>query len=314
MLQLPYFPFNEDTFKLTMGVQALLDDSLIEIDGESYQDELKLKHTLLSDEYDQYFRTLPGTEPLQWDVLALLLTNMAYRYPQHFALNNSDGDHWTWHNRLLNEKTTFIFGERDSLALPALDWLGRQVQEDLLLLDGSVASGMSLVAGHLCFPNAWCLDDKIGQSFLDIHQPVPLFSQYLGRPTSLLLERLKVGRPVWRVNWSIKATSRLNLMPRFFYEEEQAYQDFTLENIGERCFLRLERQTLSRLPYTNAILFTIRTYQAPIVTVVNNANYARRIAATVRTMPEEVLSYKGIRPFRNILLDYLTSASHLNGM
>jgi len=310
---LPYFPFNEDVYKPTMGIQALLDSSLIEVDTTSYQEELALKNALLTEEYYQYYQALPGTEPIQWETIALLLPCMAQLYPQHFTLH-IDGDHWTWRNSLLCNEITFVLGEPDSLPLPPLDWLGRQVQEDLLMLDGSGTEGIPLVAGHLCFPNAWCLDDKIGKSFLGIHHPVPLFAQYLGRSTSLLLERLKVGRPVWRVNWSIKGTNRLNHMPRFSYEEEQAAQDFTVENIGEHCFLRLERQTLSRLPLTSGILFTIRTYQAPIATVIHNAEYVRRIAGVVRTMPEELLHYKSIATYKDVLLNYfeLTLQQSLN--
>jgi len=305
---LPYFPFSDDVYKPTMGVQALLDNSLIEVDISSYQEELALKNALLAEEYHQYFQALPDTEPMQWETIALLLPCMAQLYPQHFTLY-IDGSRWTWRNALLHDEITFILGKRSSLPLPPLDWLGRQVQEDLLLLDGSGKEGLPLVAGHLCFPNAWCLDDKMGKSFLGIHHPVPLFAQYLGRSTSLLLERLKVGRPVWRVNWSIKGTNRLNYMPRFSYEEEQVAQDFTVENIGERCFLRLERQTLSRLPLTNGILFTIRTYQAPIATIVHNTEHVRRISGVVRTMPEELLHYKSIATYKDVLLNYFELVS-----
>lgn len=287
-----------------MKVQALNDKSLIEIDEECYRDELALKNELLDDAYDQYFRALPGTEALQWDVVELLLPNMVDLYPHYFELA-VDGRHWTWYNRLLGQETQFVLGDNDSLPLPPLDWLGRQVQEDLLVMSGETTSGMPLVAGHLCFPNAWCIEDKIGKSFLGIHREVPLFAEYLGRSSSLLLERLKDDRPVWRINWSIKATPRLNLMPRYFYEEQQAYQHFTVENIGERSFLRIERQTLSRLSGTRGILFTIRTYQAPLATVVSNAEHARRIGGVVRTMPHDMLVYKSIKPYIDTLLDYI---------
>jgi hypothetical protein len=301
---LPYFPFADDTFKMVMGVKALNDNSLIEVDSEAYREELALKNTLLSDDYDEYFRAPPETERSQWEVVELLLKNMASHYPQYFELE-IDGEQWRWRNRLLDDEVRFVFGRSDSLPLPPLDWVGRQVQEDLLILSGNAADGMPLIAGHLCFPNAWCLNDKMGKSFLDIHHEVPLFAEYLGRSSNLLLERLKPGRPVWRVNWSIKATSRLNHLPRFSYEERLTHQHFTVENIGERSFLRLERQVLSRLPETDAILFTIHTYQAPIVSVAERADYAGRIARVVRTMPEELLRYKGMKPFVDILLAYL---------
>ena len=258
------------------------------------------------DAYHDYFQAMPDTASLQWEVVELLLQNMAAHYPQYFTLSK-DGNRWTWCNRLLNEETQFVFGQCESLPQPPLDWVGRQVQEDLLILQSTEDGSMPLVAGQLCFPNAWCLDDKMQQSFLAIHGNVPLFAEHLGRSSSLLLQRLKVGRPVWRLNWSIKATSRLNHTPRFQYEEQQSAQEITRENIGERCFLRIERQGLTRLPDTHAILFTIHTYQYPLAQVVQTVDAACRMYNIVKTMPEEMLIYKAISPFVDVLLAYLAS-------
>jgi hypothetical protein len=303
---LPYFPFDDHIFKMNMKVQALSNNSLIEVDSESYREELALKKALLADEYEQYFQAEMGTEAMQWDVVDLLLHDMVKHYPQYFELVIDD-DRWSWRNHMLGEEARFVFGESASLPWPPLDWVGRQVQEDLLILRGEAGSGMPLVAGQLCFPNAWCLDDKMGKSFLSIHDNVPLFMAYLGRSSSLLLERLKVERPVWRVNWSIKATTRLNQMPRFSYEEQQAYQHFTVENIGKRCFLRIERQTLSKLPRTGAILFTIHTYQSPIAEILQDVEQARRMFGVLRTTPREVLVYKNIEPYADMLLSYIAA-------
>ncbi len=301
---LPYFPFGEDAFKMTLGVQALFPDCLIEIDEERYRAELALKHELLRTAYADYFQAAPGSEALQWEAIELLLPNMARHFPQHFALN-VEGKHWRWHNHLLATETVFTPGDPDSFSLPPLDWLGRQVQEDLLLLSGDAASGMPLVAGQLCFPNAWWLQEKLGKSFLDIHHEVPLFAERLGRSSSLLLERLKVDRPIWRVNWACKTTPHLNLIPRFAREALQSAGELTVENVGERCFLRIERQTLSRLPRTKGILFTIHTYQAPLAEVAQDAVHARYMAGVIRTTPGETLAYKGMAPFTQALLAYL---------
>lgn len=289
---------------MIMGVQALKPDCLIAVDEQHYREELALKNELLANDYPYYFQAPKETAPLQWDVLALLLANMTSHYPQHFVLRVDD-DRWTWQNALLGCETTFKFGDAASLPLPPLDWLGRQVQEDLLILSDKIAAGLALVAGQLCFPNAWCLDDKMGKSFLAIHREVPQFAEHLGRSSLLLLERLKVGHPVWRMNWAFKASSRLNLTPRFSQEVQQSCLEITTENIAERCFLRVERQTLSRLPRTNGILFTIHTYQTPVATVAENAEYARLIAGVVRTTPTETLVYKGMAPFAGLLLRYL---------
>jgi len=299
---LPYFPFQGDTFKMAMGVQT--GAHLIEIDEEHYQRELALKHELLADTPHDYFQALPDTESLQWAVVALLLPDMAAHYPQYFTLTQ-DGKRWTWHNHFLNTETQFVFGEQNGLPQEPLDWVGRQVQEDLLILQNTTDGRMPLVAGQLCFPNAWCLDDKMQQSFMAIHGDVPLFAEQLGRSSSLLLQRLKAGRPVWRLNWSLKTTARLNQIPRFRAEEEQSAREITHENIGARCLLRIERQGLVHLP--GAVLFTIHTYQAPLIEVVTTPETARRMYTVIKTMPPAMVRYKAMSPFRDVLLDYLAT-------
>lgn len=306
----PYFPFSGDEYKMTMGVQALGDRPLIEIDLDHYAAELALKEELLSSHYTDYFRAAPGSERMQEEILEMLLPILARDYPQHFSLVR-EGDCWRWRNALLNSEDIFRVGSDSGLPLPPLDWLGRQVQEDLLILDG--AGDMPLLAGQLCFPNSWSLEDKMGKSFLAIHSEVPLFAEHIGRSSNLLLERLKPDRTVWRVNWSIKASPQLN---HLVHSSQQAQHtdpvatnslDLTLENIGERCYLRIERQTLSRLPRTNGILFTIHTYQSPLTAVTANPESARRMAAVLQTTPATLLDYKSMTPFMAALLAYIAS-------
>ena len=141
--------------------------------------------------------------------------------------------------------------------------------------------------------------------FLEIHQPVPVFMAAVGRSTSLLMARLKAGRPVWRANWSLMTTSLLSLPPDVLHQEQLYQEPMTLEDIGERCFVRVERQILLRLPKTNGILFTVRTYREPISAVIKTPGYAQRIARTLQTAPEDFLQYKGITIFKDTFLEYL---------
>ena len=302
-MTLPYFPFPDDTFKMSMGVQALDPDRLIEVDELHYAHEVALRCKLIEDAYDEYVVTPRETEHEQWEVVTLLLPTMARHYSHFFSLT-THGDIWTWHNRLLGITTTFRLHNTSSLPLAPLDWLGRQVQEDLLLLAN--VESLPLIAGHLCFPNDWCIQEKMGKSFLNIHAPVPLFASSLGRSSSLLLERLKVGRPVWRVNWAFKLTPQLTLTPTIMHAlRETSLEGLTRENIGERCMLRVERQTLSRLPHTRAILFTVHTYQTLLASIASDVAKARRMANVIRTTPDEMLDYKGMTPFMDRLLAYL---------
>jgi hypothetical protein len=301
---LPYFPFEQDTFSQSLGVRALRpDESLIEVDALHYAREVALKASLLAANPGARFQAEPGTEPLQWETLTVLLPLMARQAPGHFSLEVEDG-RWRWRNRVLGTETCFTPGDTAGLGLAPLDWLGRQVQEDLLLLDGG-REGVPLVAGLLCFPSGWHLGEKLGRSLLEVHAPVPGFGAKLGGPTLRLMEGLRAGRSVTRCNWAITVTDRLDLEPWTFPEWAPLYEGITARNAGERCFLRLERQTLTRMPRTGAILFTLHTYRAPVASEVEDPARRRRLARVLRTVPPDSAAYKRLTPVREPLLAYL---------
>jgi hypothetical protein len=62
---------------------------------------------------------------------------------------------------------------------------------------------------------------------------------------------------------------------------------------GHKVYLRVERQTLRRLPRSNAILFTIKTYLTRIEDVCHNdPSTAKRLAGAFRNWPAEMQRYK----------------------
>ncbi len=180
---------------------------------------------------------------------------------------------------------------------------GNAVQEDLLILDAR-QPGLPLVAGHLCFANAWCLDDKMGKPFLEIHGPVPGFATTIGPSSEKLLERLKPGRPVARLNWAVKASGQLDLTSRWDEQVRVWNRDVDESNAGSRCWMRAERQTLSALEHSGCVLFTVHTYTQPVKTL--TIEQRRILFGVLQTCPEEMLRYKGIWPFHGPLLTWLS--------
>ncbi len=183
---------------------------------------------------------------------------------------------------------------------------GDSVQEDLLVLDPR-QPGIVLVAGHLCFANAWCLDDKMGRPFLEIHGPVPDFSTTIGPSSEKLISRLKAGRPVSRLNWAVKSTGQMDLTSRWDGQVAQWNAEVDALNAGRRCWMRAERQTLSLLERSGMVLFTVRTYTQPVETL--SIEQKRILLGTLRTCPEPMLRYKGIWPFAAPLVEWLAQVS-----
>ena len=260
---------------MAMGIRPLGDLPLIEpTSTESYR--LALKAKILADDHAYHFQALPGSERAQAEAAEYLCRRLSLTWP--------------------------------SEDMDPLDAVGRELDADLLLLDGS-QEGVPLIAGQLCFANDWCLEDKLGRSFLAVHDIVPGFEATIGSPSLKLLERMKPDRPVWRLNWSIKPTDRLDLSPRWAEWVNARKESVTAANAGDRCYFRIERQTLSRLPATQTVLFTVQTFVARMEELAADPARARRLASVLRTVPQPMLDYKGIAPFAAPLLAYLDDAA-----
>ena len=298
---IPLLPIEPGPFRITLGVRALGAAPIAVVDETRHADEVRLRERLLAEDHDYRYRGGPGTVPAQWEVVALLLRDLARHHPR-FASLSEDGDRWTWVTRLPGGRTAFRLGDTGSLPHEPLDWVGRQVVEDLILLSGDAAAGFPVTAGQLCFPNDWSLPDKLGRPLLGVHAPVPGFARQAGDATLRLLERLRPGRPVWRANWALRATDALDLSPR---TGPVPVEHVDAANAGETLFVRVERQTLSRLPATGAILFTVHTRSRELGVVAGEPQRARRLLDAIRSMPPEMAGYKGIAPVRDALIEYL---------
>ena len=304
--KLKYFPFGEK-FDLRMGTSPITGQHrLIDADELHYLSEIKARRNLLQNNHRYYYRSNKTTLLAQWDVLDKVLTDLAGIDPSQFILHKN-GNQWHWINKKLNEEISFQFGHENTLPLEPLDWIGRQVQEDLVVLshDGSA----SLVAGQLCFANGWSLDDKFGKPFLTIHAPAPHMIAPTMQTAQKLMEKILDSKPVWRCSWNFKIRGDLDMSSQHNaqYNEElkQIASALTPQNIGSRLYLRIERQTISRLPRSGCVLFGIHLYQNTLNDEQMTKEQAQNMRNVLLTTPQPMLDYKAITPFINALTGYL---------
>ena len=284
-----YRPFLDGPWRLAMGLKALDLREWIEID-EHFEGQLADRRRLLDQRQGEVLGALPESAAGQAEVLELLLDHLPQRFPEHYRRTNGE---------LIN----LVTGERFELAEWAgtpLELAGRLVQEDLCLLQRG-AAGYRLVAAILCFPAHWRLSDKLGHPLDVIHEPVPGFGERLAPTVDRFFTGLQVLRPVWRANWSLVDTPERFLPP----EHRKAGKALDAERAGETLWLRVERQTLRRLPRSGDVLFGIRTYVEPLASAVDGAQAAQGLAARIEELPEAMARYKGILPIRAPLLAWL---------
>ena len=175
------------------------------------------------------------------------------------------------------------------------------VADDLTVLAPTDEGGLVFVAGVVCSPSRWRIASKMGQDMLAVHRPVARYAEHIGPPVDTLLRRLSVERPLWRSNWTLEDH------PALFQPESPPAP---LVDDPAQLWVRMERETLRRLPHTGGVLFTIRGFQQPLTDYVRGgADRAATLAALIRRLPTDVARYKSIEPYREAVLSWLDRAA-----
>ena len=275
--QLPYFPFNGREFRLEMGLAPLAIENWIEF-AKDAGSQLRQRAELLATAHAQVLQYLDEAETACFELNRLLRKHLLEFLPGHVSGNVG---------KIRVRDTELVIGEPQS-GLEALGQLAHLAQEDFCIL--SADDQPRLIAGLVCFPSHWRLAEKIGQTSDEIHSTVPGFGPRLSVPTNAVLEKLLPERPVWRVNWTIHDSDTLHTPgPKSFPSGLDAASAL------DATWLRIERQTLRRLPESGAVIFTIRTYQQRMADVVRDSQRQEQLAIVLNSMPAETVRYKGLQ-------------------
>jgi dimethylamine monooxygenase subunit A len=286
-----YLPFESGPYRMAMGLFSVPENEWFELD-ERYISDMSERRRLLAAHHAEVFAALPHSEHARAETLAQMASRLAAHRPQWFAQDGS-----LLHNRLAGETW-----DLSSLPCDPLELAGRLVQEDLCVVQNTDA-GPVLTAAVLCFPSRWRLTEKIGRPLAEVHGPVPFYRERLARPVDGFTRHLKAGHIAGRLNWSVLDDATL-FQPSGKWRDEYN-RAVTVENAGETLFLRVERQTLRRLPRTGAILFGIRVHVYRLSVAITTPVTAACLAEAIRALPESTSLYKSFPPIRAALLDWL---------
>ena len=283
-MTIKHIPFGGDDYKPQLGLQPLDVKEWVEIDDQ-WERQLTRKQELLDRHPDVVLAALPGSEEGCLELRQALGDHLQARFPERYRFANGE-----MHLR----SRRF---ERPRSGFDALEQVGRWTQEDWTLL--SARPPARLEAGTVCFPSRWSLKDKIGQDSFGIHASVPRF-EAIAKPTQGFLERITVEKPVWRLNWTIHDSDEL-----FCPGAHPEAGDITRANVLDKTWLRVERQTLRRLPSSGMVVFSIRTYVHPVQEVIAEPRRRVLLKQALAALPHDTAKYKGMRAFRALLQEAL---------
>ena len=304
------FPFSEDNYMYSvnmephvLGKPGTVYESLIDVD-EHFVSEMRDRALVLKEDPLRY-QALPHMMSAQWDTLELLMEQQAAGYPEHFTLTKN-GSEWRWINRPMGIDDTFTFGDPSTLPYEPFEYITRQAQGDFCIVDQR-DNNLWMDAGMVTTQADWSLDFDVGMNFMEWHGPVPLAHQIgvFDRALKFLLN-LQQHKPTRRFNWTMTINPRLDTSPENYPKWGPDRTTVTPENVGEKVHLRVELQTLWRLPRSNGILFVIRCYLINMQDLVTVPKFARRFHRVLKTLPPELADYKGLTRYQQTTVDFLS--------
>lgn len=308
MTPLPtHTPYDGSSKLFTIGVKPLDPAGWIEIDDHLLP-YLAEKRRLYAEIPERVFVEEAGTREAQQEVLDLLGSYLLEKFPDIYQQGDTGIE---------------VVGAPDRPALSSglehapLVAASLLVQEDLILMRRD-ESGWRLVAGSLCFPSSWVLVEKFGRPLQDIHAPVPGFGPGT-RPAELINRMFDglQGQAVERYNWSIQSGDALYHPLSDLQRIDRATNRpsrFPGGDIDAHAFIRVERQTLRKLPLSRDILFTIRIHLDPLAVLARHpdrATLAASFADQLEALDLAQLDYKGMTSDRDrliVLLNHMANA------
>jgi hypothetical protein len=155
-----------------------------------------------------------------------------------------------------------------------------------------------LVYLGVCGPSHWPPEEKIGKSFIEVHQPVP-HNENLLKFSNAMIDTMVTKGPLVRFVWSFVTDNRINHHPDFGLTRNF---DVTAK---EPFYLRVEKQVIQSIPDANLGLFFIGINFIPSTMILSNPVMKSQLLATLGSMSEQAMSYKGIGSCAKQLIDYL---------
>lgn len=223
----------------------------------------------LADDPERYAAALPEVEPYLAEVESLA-------GPWGFVPSHAGGRQW---ERLLH--------------------LGQQLEPDILLLAPDEIGRLKVLGGSVCFPSFWRLTDKLGLPIDAVHAPVPGLNASIGSAINRYLKNMKPGGCWLRANWGLAGVPDLNGHPdRCRYEWKRPLS-------LDRVWLRREDQAILSLPASGGVLFGIRVVVRSVAELAQSPEKSGRLVRLLRTMPADLVRYKGFGDVRDELIEML---------
>jgi hypothetical protein len=312
-----YLPFLNGRYEVAAGLSrlgkdfgnGLADSRVFQIDDQ-FAGYRATKLQSRRERLAKYYCTTEMDPALRRAVIRWFVERLTYEYPSLFESEKID-DGEMLDCALTGERLGIDrSGKLLAIAGPhrltpryadALDALACQVQEDVAVVRMDAPGGDRLVAVHLCFPNHWAAEEKVGRDFVAVHGPVAGFAPLAAKSGVMVRMMIEATQGLVRFAWGVGTDDGLNQHP------EGATARRRFDRASPRAFVRIERQVIWGLPEVSAAIFTIRTYHLDCAEVRKDPTLRQSLLSAIESMTPEQLRYKGLDSWAADLVQWLKS-------
>tara|TARA_Y100001970_G_scaffold158168_1_gene193467 strand:+ start:399 stop:1274 length:876 start_codon:yes stop_codon:yes gene_type:complete len=279
-------PYLDGQGGVKIGLSPISESKWLEID-DKFIEEIDLKKELLKTNRNEVLQIAENCEEEQNEILEYILDYLQKFHSEKFKIS---------------QDSVYVESTNDSYKLNQfenpIELASLLVQEDLVLMSPR-KDKFYLEAASLSAPSHWSLTEKFSKSLMDLHNGVPGYKEDIGKRVDEIFNKLPAERILERYNWSI-------------YDDPKLFQPVHSKPLVEfkvakpnKLFLRVERQTIRKLPKYGTVLFTIRVHVDPIESILNDKHSLKSLKMAVENLSGSMKEYKSINQFEKSLIDWL---------
>ena len=290
-----YYPFNGSKNRLRLGLTSIPASEWIQYEDD-FSERISQKKKLICEQSNRVIRYVDGSLAAQNELLQNIISYIVKYKSDLFTLkecsitSHADGN-------------TYKFSQYENNPLELISYLAA---DDFCLLE-KFNDDYRLVAGSVCTPTYWELSEKIGKPIKDVHAPIPNLEDKIGRMIRHFFVSLKTDVYYQRSNWFLMTDSELTLF-KDGYGLDKEINDLDISNIGDKLFLRSERQSFRKLKNTENIAFGIKIYVSPLSIVKKHTLIAEDLILGLNAMTEDQKELMGVGLYEALLEEYLHGA------
>ncbi|KAK8231770.1 hypothetical protein HDK77DRAFT_398693 [Phyllosticta capitalensis] len=275
----PYRPFRW-AYHQTMSLSKLDTDFWLELEN-TYADRIKQRQEIYARVGNRVLDCMPGGELACKELMEIALEFLVHRYPQYFQL---DKDNMIFHNGILKTKS-------DLKKEKPLEVLMNNVPEDFAMVLRDPETGMYFLrCGMVCSSLGWDLGTKAGLRLDQIHEPIPDYKEKMSFSMDRYFAKKPTDKAIQRGSWGLEVDEPL-YMPDG--DPHMAYRDIQDPSLDiSRINLRVDWQTLRRLPLSGAIVFNFKAVFTPVAKFRHEPYVPSIVLKVVKEGKENLMKYK----------------------